>query len=211
LCAGAALVPARFFKNKKVKQLLTLAAFLFSFVFTGNGTELPEGFRWMRDLIGGTWEGKFPDGKTVHSQTYTSQFGRFLRGSASLSGDHGGQMTSFSGDSVFACDSGSPNVVYYVWGSDGNHGREEAYFDGERIVFPVHSKKEPGKVRFRSVWTRLDADSFRVDREVPIEAGWKVTLSVTYHRARRAESCGQPNQPIRLESHPTLAKVSTGG
>ncbi|MEW6155876.1 MAG: hypothetical protein AB1813_00490 [Verrucomicrobiota bacterium] len=163
-------------------------AFLLLLSSTVRGAELPPEFGWMRELAGSTWVGKFPDGKTVHSQSYEIQFGRFLRGAASLSGDHQGkQVAQFHGDSVFAWDAKSSKIVYYLWGSDGNHGREEAWFEGDRIIFPAYSKKEPGKLRYRSVWQRIDRDSFRVDREVPMGDSWKVELSVTYRRSSNSK------------------------
>lgn len=166
-----------------------LALLLLCLATTAHTSELPAGFRWLREMVDGTWEGRFPDGKTVHTQTYTTQFGHFLRGTASLSGDHQGKaVTSFAGDSVFAWDTNSNKIVYYIWGSDGNHSREEAYFENERLIFPVYSKKEPGTLRFRSAWTRLGPDAVRVDREVPDGAGWKISLSVNYRRLKSAGS-----------------------
>ena len=178
----------------------------------GFASELPSGFLWMRELVGGDWEGRFPDGKTIHRQTYTIQYGYFLRGAATLTGVHQGRDTEgFAGDSVFAWDPGTSNVVYYIWGSDGYHSREVAHFEGDRIVFPVHSRKEPGKLRYRSVWTRLDADSFRVDREVPSGEGWKVALSVIYYRKRNVEPGGPANgsPPIHPETNRTSSAAGS--
>ena len=42
--------------------------------------ELPPGFGWFRSVADSCWVGQFPDGRTEHTQCYTSQFGKFLRG-----------------------------------------------------------------------------------------------------------------------------------
>ena len=140
-------------------------------------------FGWFAGLVGSCWSGQFPDGKTRHSQCYTSQFDRFVRGTATLSGEHDGQMTDqFFGDSVFAWDEKDQKIVYYIWGSDGSHGRYEASYAGDELVFPVRSRKDPAVIAYRSVWRRIDADTFEVRRESPDAAGWKTELTVVYRR-----------------------------
>lgn len=145
-------------------------------------------FGWFADLIGSCWVGTFPDGKTQHSQCYTSQFDAFIRGTATLSGDHNGKWTErFSGDSVFAFNQSNGRIEYYIWGSDGNHAKHEAFYDGDELLFPVNSRKEPGKIAFRSVRRRLDRDSFEVRREVPDGARWKTALKVLYRKSGAAK------------------------
>lgn len=132
-------------------------------------------FGWFADVVGSCWAGTFPDGKTQHTHCYTEQFGRFIRGTSVLS-------IGFQGDSLFAWNGAERRIDYYIWGSDGSHSRQEASYDGERLVFPIRSRKDPAKIAFRSAWKRIDANSFEVSREVPDGEGWKTELTVLYRR-----------------------------
>lgn len=146
-------------------------------------TEPLEKFGWFSGVVGACWQGTFPDGKTRHTHCYTVQFGQFIRGTATLSAERDGVMRDvFSGDSLFAWDDKDQKIAYYVWGSDGTHGTHEAHYEGRDLSFPVLSKKEPGKVAFRSLWRRVDGDSFEVHRQVPEGSGWTTELTVVYMR-----------------------------
>ena len=158
---------------------------------TGVADSSLDDFGWLVELAGSCWSGTFPDGETVHSHCYTTQFDRFVRGTASLSGTHDGkQVVRFSGDSVFAWDATNKRIVYYIWGSDGSHGRHEAYYEGEDLYFPVRSTRDPGRIAFRSVWHRIDPDSFTVRREVPAGQGWRSELEVLYRRQHSPSPSG---------------------
>jgi hypothetical protein len=144
---------------------------------------LPVGFGWFGALSGSCWLGHFPDGRTSHRQCYTTQFNRFLRGTASLLVEHGGKPTvGFSGDSVFAWDDSRNVIDYYIWGSDGTHRQLQARYEAGELHFPVPSRSDPSTVTVRSVWKRLDPSSFEVRRERLVGAEWKTELVVTYHR-----------------------------
>lgn len=140
-------------------------------------------FGWFADVVGTCWVGTFPDSKTQHSHCYTSQFDQFIRGTATLSSEQDGKMKDqFFGDSLFTWDENEKRIVYYIWGSDGSHGKHEAYYSNDELVFPVKSKSDPEKVMFRSVWHRIDSDSFEVRREVPDGEGWKTEMKVLYRK-----------------------------
>lgn len=142
--------------------------------------EMPAGFAWFAELAGQCWAADFPDGKTRHRQCYTTQFSRFLRGTAQLVVD-GKPM--FDGDSIYSWDAAGARIVYTIWGSDGQHRQLDArWVDGE-LHFPVPARADPARIAFRSVWRRLDASSFEVRRERPPAAGegaWTVELKVVY-------------------------------
>ena len=136
-------------------------------------------FGWFADMVGSCWVGTFPDGKTRHSHCYTAQYDQFIRGTATLSVDGNDK---FFGDSVFAWDEKEQRIVYHIWGSDGSHSTQEARYIGEELAFPIHSRKEPAKVAYRSVWRRIGADSLEVRREVPDGSGWKTQMTVLYRK-----------------------------
>ena len=139
-------------------------------------------FGWFAEVVGSCWFGRFPDGKTQHSHCYTSQFDRFIRGTATLSGEHDGHPRQFHGDSVFAWNDNDKRIEYYIWGSDGSHNRLHAYYSGEELVFPVESRKDPSQLSYRSIWRRIDDSSIEVRREVPDGEGWKTELTIRYER-----------------------------
>lgn len=80
-----------------------LAILLLSCAASG-GAQVPATlapFGWFAELAGACWTGRFPDGKTVHTQCYTTQFGRFLRGTATLAVDKDGRLeASWLGDEL---------------------------------------------------------------------------------------------------------------
>ena len=165
--------------------MLRVVAFLALLVTTSAVTAAGplEKFGWFAGVVGSCWRGTFPDGKTQHTHCYTSQFDQFIRGTATLAGEHNGVMQdSFFGDSMFAWDEKNQRITYYTWGSDGTHGRHEAYYEGQDLAFPVRSKKEPDKVAYRSLWHRLDDGAFEVHRQVPEGSGWKTELKVVYRK-----------------------------
>jgi ketosteroid isomerase-like protein len=144
-------------------------------------------FGWYADVVDACWVGTFPDGRTQHRHCYTAQFDQFIRGTATLSGDHQGTLTEqFWGDSVFAWNEAEKKITYYIWGSDGSHSRHEAWYEGEDLVFPVHSKTDPGTIAYRSLWRRVDDSTIEVQRQVPEGApaalNWRTELTVVYHR-----------------------------
>ena len=145
---------------------------------------LPAELGWFATLAGTCWQGAFPDGATVHTQCYTTQFGKFLRGTATLEvTKDGARDVRFEGDSVFAWDAGAKRIAYTIWGSDGSLRTLAAHFDGDDLVFPVPDRADPAKVAFRSVWRRIDAASFEVRRERPHGDGWNRELTVVYRKA----------------------------
>ena len=60
----------------------------------------------------------------------------------------------------------------------------EAAFEGDRLVFTDRPRPGTGEVNGRSVWTRIDADSYRVSRETREAADWKPQFAVTYRRTK---------------------------
>ena len=166
-------------------RLMRTALVGLAFVASGAaGAQTPDGFGWFGSLAGACWTGTFPDGKTTHTQCYTRQFDKFLRGTATLAEQRDGAAhTLFEGDSVFAIDEATRRIVYYIWGSDGAHRRLDAHYIGDELAFPVESRKEPGRIAYRSVWRRLDNDAFEVRRERPDGNAWKTELTVVYRRA----------------------------
>jgi hypothetical protein len=145
-----------------------------------------QSFDWFGSLSGSCWVGVFPDGVTEHTQCYSSQFDAFLRGTAALAETKDGKrQVLFEGDSVFAWDKASARIVYFIWGSDGSYRQMEAQLVGDELHFPVPSRDDAARILYRSVWKRIDADTFEVRRERPQDNGWTTELTVVYARAEQ--------------------------
>jgi hypothetical protein len=146
--------------------------------------ETSQGFDWFGELAGSCWVGVFPDGVTEHTHCYSTQFGRFIRGTAALAElEEGKREVRFEGDSVFAWDESSRRIAYFIWGSDGSYRELEAEFMREELHFPVPRRDDAAQILYRSVWRRIDADTFEVRRERPVDGSWTTELTVVYHRA----------------------------
>lgn len=143
-------------------------------------------FGWFAGLLDACWEGRFPDGETVHRQCYRSQYGHFMRGTAELGKDAGaGLEVQFEGDSIFAWNAAAGAIDYSIWGANGSYSHHRAHYVGDELHFPIASKEDADRVAYRSVWRQIDADRFEVRREVPDGDGWKVELRVEYRRVAR--------------------------
>lgn len=146
----------------------------------------PPRFGWFSDMVGACWTGRYPDGKTSDTQCYTTQYGLFLRGTIKLQGVHGNKpVQDLEGDSVYAWDEKDKKIRYSFWANDGTYGTAEAYLDGELIVFPVSDPSDSTKLIGRSVWRRIDGDTFTVTRERSKEGAWTEQFKVTYSRAAK--------------------------
>jgi steroid delta-isomerase-like uncharacterized protein len=127
------------------------------------------------------------------------QFGRLLRGTIKLSGMHGSQpVANFEGDSVYAWNPQSKRVQYSFWASDGTYGTGEMYAEREQLIFPPSAADAPGAMR--SVWRRVDADSFVVTREKRQGDAWGKVFEVTYRRsaAQHANADPETNEVNRV-------------
>lgn len=140
-------------------------------------------FGWLRDLAGACWSATYGDGKTSDTQCYELQWGRFVRGTIRLSGEHQGRaFAELRGDSVFAWSAKKERVVYTNWSSDGGYGGGEMLVEGGALLFPDPPRE--GRPESRTRWTRLGADAFEVVREAREGEGWKPLLTVVYRRVK---------------------------
>lgn len=144
---------------------------------------LAPGFGWFGTLPGSCWTGRLPDGTTQHTHCYSTQFDKYVRGTARLESEkEGPRFTIFEGDSVYSWDAASNRMGYVVWGTDGSLRLFHAHYEGEELMFPVPSRADPAKIAVRSAWRRIDADTIVVRRERPQGDKWTTEFSVVYRR-----------------------------
>ena len=162
--------------------VLALAAALVPVAVAAQPAAAPDpraGFKWFRELAGACWKGDHPDGKTSDTQCYQLQYGRFVRGTIAISAG----ARPYEGDSLFWWDAKNARMAYTQWASNGVVISNEAVFEGETLVFPDRPRAG-GEVNGRSVWTRIDPDTYRVSRETRDGADWKPQFAVTYKRTK---------------------------
>jgi hypothetical protein len=140
-------------------------------------------FGWLATLTGSCWVGSLPDGKVSDTQCYAVELDRFIKGTIVI-GDADPRInkpTGFQGSAIFAWNAKDSRIDYWQWASDGSYRQQEAFLSGDLIVFPM-PRKTPDAPQERTVWSRIDAASFRVVRERQDGTAWKQILTVTYRR-----------------------------
>lgn len=174
-----------------------LSALLFAFASLQSAptapaqATLPPGvFGWMGELAGHCWSSRHPDGMR-DTQCYTAQFGRYLRGTIEIVAPEAAARPPYRGDSVFVWDPERAEIHFWFWSSAGNHGRSVGRVEGDRIIFPSLSLDEQGRPRSQTVWTRLDAQRFRVERQALGEAAVQPAPAFIYVRDEPARASGQ--------------------
>ena len=137
-------------------------------------------FKWFRDLAGSCWKGDHPDGKTSDTQCYQAQYGRFVRGTIKIASG----PTAFEGDSLYWWDAKNNKLAFTQWASNGFVHASEATFDGDKLVFLDRPKAGTSEVNGRAVWTKVDANTYRVSREQRDGPSWKPQFAVVYKRTK---------------------------
>ena len=139
-------------------------------------------FGWFASLAGACWRGDHPDGKTHDTQCYGWQYDRYLRGTVQLAGVKAdGSAWALDGDSVYQWIVADGWIRCASWSNTGDLQQAEAYFEGESLVFPDVKSRDEEPIT-RSVWRKVDADSFEVLREKRGAGGWETDFTVTYRR-----------------------------
>jgi hypothetical protein len=147
-------------------------------------------FGWFADLAGSCWRGEPRSDGRSDEQCYSSQFGKFMRGTIRF---YQADRLTGEGDSVFSFDPNARLIVYTQWASNGSFGFGEASLEGDELVF--HNRLADGnEAPARSVWRRGSTpDAFVVSRQRRDDRGdWKEEGSITYKRTRPAMPRGAP-------------------
>jgi hypothetical protein len=139
-------------------------------------------FGWFAELAGSCWRGEPRADGRRDEQCYSSQFGKFMRGTIRF---YQADKLTGEGDSVFSFDPNARVIVYTQWASNGSFGFGEATLEGDELVF--HNRLPDGTdAPARSVWRRGGTpDTFLVSRQRRDDAdAWKEETVVTYTRMK---------------------------
>ena len=143
-------------------------------------TDNPYG--WMDELAGHCWSATHPDG-TRDTQCYTLQYNRFLRGTIEIVAPASGpSRPPYRGDSVFLWDAARSEIAFHYWSNAGNVGAVTGRVEGETLVFPNPGRGSNAPPT-RTVWTRIDANSFRVAVQRQTAGDWADEVSLVYTRS----------------------------
>ena len=152
---------------------------------------LPPGqFGWLADLAGSCWQGTWPDGKTRDTQCYSTQYGRYLRGTIEIRSSAPG-APAHRGDSMFAWDAKTQRMQFHYWSSEGNSGISSGSLaSNSDIVFADPPSIDAAKPERRSVWHRLSSDRYQVTVQERAGDGWRDRLAVVYDRRAAVDEHG---------------------
>ena len=164
--------------------MLSILAIALAAVPTAAQIQVPAEFGWFGQLAGACWRGEHPGGRLRDEQCYSGQFGRFMRGTIALTpAGRGRDGPSHEGDSVFAWDSEQRRILFYFWGSDGRHGVSHGFFEGDDLVFPSAPESAGQAAGRRTVWRRIDAESYRVSVQTQVDGRWTDQMQVIYRKS----------------------------
>jgi hypothetical protein len=139
-------------------------------------------FGWFAELAGSCWKGSRAEGRS-DVQCYQKQFNRFIRGSIKF---YQADKVTGEADSVFGYDGNAKLIIYSQWGSNGSVGFGQATLQNDELVFQNHNP-DNSEAPTRSVWRRIDADSFKIVRQRRSgEGAWTDESAVTYARVKPA-------------------------
>lgn len=165
-----------------MRSLGVFSALLIGATGGAASAEFPPGhFGWLAELAGSCWQGTYPDGETTDTQCYSSQYGRYLRGTIAIRPRAAGGK-SYEGDSVFAWDPKAPELDFHYWSSEGSNGVSRGVVAADTIIFSNAPSTDAAKPPRRSVWRRLSPDSYRVTVQEQSGEAWSDRLAVTYSR-----------------------------
>ena len=137
-------------------------------------------FGWFAELAGSCWKGSRAEGRN-DVQCYQKQFNRFIRGSIKF---YQNDKLTAEADSVFGYDGNARLIIYSQWASNGSMGFGQATLDNADLLFQNHMP-DGSEAPTRSVWRRMDADSFKIVRQRRSgEGAWTDESAVTYARVK---------------------------
>jgi hypothetical protein len=148
---------------------------------TPASASLPPGaYGWMAELAGSCWAAAYADG-TRDTQCYSSQYDRYLRGTIELVPPAGSGRPPYRGDSVAFWDAERSEIAVHYWSDAGNRGVMTGRVERGQLVFMGRARGEEPPAT-RTVWTRIDADTFRVIQQRRTGEAWTDALSLVYRR-----------------------------
>lgn len=140
-------------------------------------------YTWLGELAGSCWRGTTEDGKLVDTQCYSSQFGRFLRGTTRVPLSRGAEVVDLEVDSVLAWDPVTGNLEIFSWASDGSSRRSEATLYKGAYRFQDRTRDGSPPVK-RTIWRRQGPDAYEVTLERRDGDRWVDVKVVTYERVK---------------------------
>jgi hypothetical protein len=141
-------------------------------------------FGWFAGLAGSCWKSSRPEERSDLSATRTSS----TASSGARSSSTKARRSPDEGDSVFAYDANARLIIYSQWSSNGSIGFGQATLVNGELIFQNHTP-DNAESPTRSVWRKVDADSFKVSRQRRSDQGaWAEESAITYSRVPKPAS-----------------------
>lgn len=140
--------------------------------------QAPTNFRPLEFLVGHCWIGAFPGGTKTDEHCFEWVFDRkFVRDRHVVRGG-----APYEGESLYWWDAKAQQISFSYWSSAGQLTTGTVEETAEGIVFPQKLETAGGVVEMKSVWTRPDADSYRVWVGEKKGPEWKVLWTMDLKR-----------------------------
>jgi hypothetical protein len=134
-------------------------------------------------LADACWRGTMADGKATDTHCFSWILGGYFLRDRHIVRTPG--KPDYMGETLYYFDHEHKQVAYIYYEDGGAIARGVMLGEDKRLVFPdaefVHSG---GKLVYRSTWTRLTDDSYRVFSEFKKDAKWAPELKMTLHRVQ---------------------------
>ncbi|MCM2255446.1 MAG: hypothetical protein NDJ94_07210 [Vicinamibacteria bacterium] len=132
---------------------------------------------WFAQVAGHCYVGTLPDAQSKDTQCYSVVMGHAVRGTIQV--ERPGSPV-FEGEGLFGWDKAAGRIAYVLVAPGGTFTPGEAFYEGERLLFP--QRVIAGKPEVRSAWTR-EGDGYKVTRESrDVGGAWKTVFEVVYAR-----------------------------
>jgi hypothetical protein len=118
---------------------------------------VPKHFEALAFLVGSSWVGTFPDGKTTDVHTFEWVYGKkFIRDTHVVRGT---SSKTYEGETIYAFDAEKKQVVFWYIANSGGFSQGSVAVDGKKINF---DEKFTGKKtqQMKSVWEKVSKDAY---------------------------------------------------
>ena len=129
-------------------------------------------------LVGHTWEGTFPDGKTIDRHTYEWVYGgKFIRDTHVVTSSGG----KYEGETIFAWNSNNKQVVFWYIANNGTYSQGTVDVDGETFTVDEQHQGRETQV-LKTKWEKVSDSEYRVETYREKDKQQQLLFAVTYKK-----------------------------
>lgn len=167
----------------KSAKLITMMAAVFGLLLAAasppaTGPEIPAHFQPFAFLVGGSWVGTFPNGKTTDEHRFVWVYdGQFIRDVHVVKGDG----EPYHGESIYAWDAKNKKVIFWYWANSGGFSTGFFDVDGNKLQAREDYTGEQ-EMEMRSTWEKISDNQFDAHQYKLEDGEWKKIWTISYFR-----------------------------